>query len=328
MRKLFSLNFDLSSHLFCLNTLFWPGHCDLLPSMLGCFAFNSLPFISLDPHWPLWLSCWHLLGSVLPAPFLGCPAHSCWLSLVQSLASCAPACSMVSATLSILLTCSPLFIASHLAFHCLSLDVLLSSWWYEPSPYPPSQTPFPNPITIFACPIPFGHTARCSVSCSSHASRLRTKSAATNFRGNLIPFLRAPTFAGCNYLLPSSLRPPSCRLTWRRHAHMHARIHIAHPCFPQLFGLCNHWLTHTGYLLLLPLGTTFSCSRLYLILLLSARYCPSHYPSPSSWWGRACLCVSAVSFWVGWALLLLYWNTPGGCLHWIPSYLCMEMPFL
>lgn len=139
MRKLFSLNFDLSSHLFCLNTLSWPGHCDLLPSMSDCFAFNSLPFICLDPHWPLWLSCWHLLGSVLSAPFLGCPAHSCWLSLVQSLASCTPACSMVSATLSILLTCSPSFISSHLAFHCLSLDIPLSSWWYEPSPTLPPK---------------------------------------------------------------------------------------------------------------------------------------------------------------------------------------------
>lgn len=101
-------------------------------------------------------------------------------------------------------------------------------WCYEPFPYPPSQTPFLKPFTIFACPILFGHTvvvSSFSVPCSSLASRLRAKSAATHFRGNLIPFLWAPTLAGYNYLLPSSLRPLSCRLTWRRHAHTYVYIY-------------------------------------------------------------------------------------------------------
>ncbi|RMC14013.1 hypothetical protein DUI87_09099 [Hirundo rustica rustica] len=33
-----------------LYTLSWPGHCDLLPSVFDCFAFNSTPSLSPDPH--------------------------------------------------------------------------------------------------------------------------------------------------------------------------------------------------------------------------------------------------------------------------------------
>ncbi|XP_064508692.1 storkhead-box protein 1-like [Pseudopipra pipra] len=39
MRKLFSLNSDVSSHLVCLNALSWSGQY-LSPSVFGCFAFN------------------------------------------------------------------------------------------------------------------------------------------------------------------------------------------------------------------------------------------------------------------------------------------------
>lgn len=80
----------------------------------------------------------------------------------------------------------------------------------------------------FAYPIPFRHVVSSSsvfASCSSRASGLRAQSQATNFRRNLIQSLRAQTFAGCNYLLPSSLRPPSCWLTWRRHACTHTYIY-------------------------------------------------------------------------------------------------------
>lgn len=96
-----------------------------------------------------------------------------------------------------------------------------------------------------------------SVSCSSLASRLHAKSAATNFRGNLIPFLRAPTFAAYNYFLPSSLRPLSCLSA---DAGTHTRVHKPRPCSPQVFSLCNHQLTCTGYVLSLPLGTTLSAA--------------------------------------------------------------------
>lgn len=135
-------------------------------------------------------------------------------------------------------------------------------WWYEPFPYPPSQTPFIKLFTIFACPIPFGHTvSSCSVSCSSLASRLHAKCAAMNFRGNLIPFLRAPTFAGCNYLLPSWLRPLSCWLTWHRHAHTHVYIyHIPVP--PRSLA----WATISSP----ALGTCRHCPLAQLFHLLQA----------------------------------------------------------
>lgn len=125
IRKLFYLNFDLFSDLFCFHTLSWPGHCGLFPSVwLLCFQLSSF----LIP-WSSSISLDVLLafGSVLPDPFMGCPADSCWLSPVQSLVCCTPACSILLATFSILLTCSLLFIASHLTFHCLFLDAPLSS---------------------------------------------------------------------------------------------------------------------------------------------------------------------------------------------------------
>lgn len=103
-----------------LSTLFL-SYALILTDLSGCPAGTSLVQFSL----PLFWAVLHIpVGSGL---------------LVQSLASCTPACSMVSATLSILLTCSPSFISSHLAFHCLSLDVPLSSWWYEPSPTLPPK---------------------------------------------------------------------------------------------------------------------------------------------------------------------------------------------
>lgn len=214
MRKPFSLNSDLPSHLFCLKTLSWSGQY-LSPSAFGCFAFGSpllIPWSSLTSLAVLPAPPW--FSSRCPFPGLSCTFPLALWS-IRPLACCTPACSRVSATISILLTCSPLFISFPLAFHCLSCDTPLygAYWWYEPSPYPPSQTPFLNPSTIFACPIPFGHvvsSSSVSASCSSHASGLRAPSSATNFRGNLILSPWAQTFAGCNYLSLSSLRPPSC----------------------------------------------------------------------------------------------------------------------
>ncbi|EOA93638.1 hypothetical protein Anapl_09745 [Anas platyrhynchos] len=87
----------------------------------------------------------------------------------------------------------------------------------------PSQTPSFNPCTAFASPIPFGHAG----SSSSLVHPLRPgcvyKSSAANFRGNLLPSLRAQTFAGCNYLSLSSPRPPSFWFTSRRHTSEHHR---------------------------------------------------------------------------------------------------------
>lgn len=237
------------------------------------FLVRSVPFTIC-----VWLLCFRLSSfhipwssltslAVLPAPPWFSSHHptsglSCTfllaLLLVRPLACCTPACSRASATVSVLLASSPLFISFCLAFHCLSRDVPLwvAYWWYEPSPSPPSQTPFLNPSMFFASPIPFGHTvssSSVSASCSSHASRLRAQSLATNFWGNLTQSLRAQTFAGCNYLLLSSLRP-SCWLTWCRHACTHAYIYSI-PIPPGLFSLCNHQITCAGSLLSLPLGT-------------------------------------------------------------------------
>lgn len=130
---------------------------------------------------------------------------------------------MVLAPLSILLTCS---LCSSLPTQPFIASVLMllsvAYWWYEPFPYPS----LPNALSWshhnFCLPIPFRHkVSGCSVSCSSLASRLCAKPAAANFRGNLIPFLRVPTFAGYNYLLPSSLGPLCCWLPWRRHTGTH-----------------------------------------------------------------------------------------------------------
>lgn len=89
----------------------------------------------------------------------------------------------------------------------------------------PSQTPSLNPCTAFASPIPFGHAG----SSSSLVHPLRPgcvyKSSAANFRGNLLPSLRAPTFAGCNYLSLSSPRPPSFWFTSLRHTSEHVHLY-------------------------------------------------------------------------------------------------------
>lgn len=53
-------------HISWLNTLSWPGHCDLLPSVSDYFAFNSPPSLSPDPHWLLQMSCWPLVQFSLP----------------------------------------------------------------------------------------------------------------------------------------------------------------------------------------------------------------------------------------------------------------------
>lgn len=163
------------------------------------FLVRSAPFTS---H--IWLLClsYPLTSlAVLPAPpwLRSCCPFSelsfmflLALSLVRPLPCCTPACFRVSATISMLLACSPLFISFHLAFHCFPCDipVCVAYLWYEPSPYSPSQTLFLNLHTVFVCPIPFGHVLRSSssvsASCSSHASRLCAQSSATNFQGNLI----------------------------------------------------------------------------------------------------------------------------------------------
>lgn len=59
IRKLFYLNFDLFSDLFCFHTL---GQATVAFSHLfDCFAFNYPPSLSPDPHRSLWMSCWPLV---------------------------------------------------------------------------------------------------------------------------------------------------------------------------------------------------------------------------------------------------------------------------
>lgn len=92
-------------------------------------------------------------------------------------------------------------------------------------------------------------------------------SSAVNFRGNLLLSLRAQTFAGCNYLLLSSLRPLSCWFTSCRHTCTQVHLYSI-PTFLGLVRLGSCWV-------IFPVSSVtvhpfLSCLGLCLILLLSA----------------------------------------------------------
>lgn len=209
MRKLFSLNSDLSSHLFCLKTLSWSDQ-HLSPATFGFFAFLCFYFFSWSSSF---LIPWSSLTSlaVLPAP----P----WLR------SCCPFWAVLHAPVGSPISQAPFLLYASL-LHGLSYNFhvacLLSLVHLFPFSLPllslwhscmrsllvvwaislPSQTLFLNPCMIFVCPIPSGHVlssgSSVSASSSSHASRLRAQSSATNFWGNLIQSLWAQIFAGCD----------------------------------------------------------------------------------------------------------------------------------